>query len=155
MALLPTILSYVLSYVFLGIYWNNHHHMLQAARKVDGAVLWANLHLLFWLSLVPFVTAWMGQTRFSKVIVAFYGLVLLLSGIAYYILSLQLIRVNGRDSVLAKAVGNDIKGKVSIVIYAAAIPFALVSSGIACAFYVTVAIMWLVPDIRIERHLKS
>lgn len=154
-SLLPVFLSYVLSFVFLGIYWNNHHHLLQAARQVDGRVLWANLHLLFWLSLIPFVTAWMGENEFATWPVAFYGIILLLAGIAYLILTRALIASNGSDSPLAIAVGRDVKGKISAVIYMMAIPLAFVSAGLACGLYVLVAIMWLLPDRRIEKTLLS
>jgi uncharacterized membrane protein len=149
----PIFLSYVLSFVFLGIYWNNHHHLLQAIEHVDGRVLWANLHLLFWLSLTPFVTGWMGENHFAAWPVALYGCVLLLAAIAYFILSRALISLHGRESVLATAVGRDFKGKISIVIYAVAIPLALVNSWLALALYVLVAVLWLVPDPRIEKTL--
>jgi uncharacterized membrane protein len=152
--LLPTFLCYLLSFVFLGIYWNNHHHMLQAAKHVDGRVLWANLHLLFWLSLVPFVTAWMGENHFAALPVAIYGAVMLAAAIAYFILARLLIALDGADSVLGVAFGKDIKGKVSPIIYLVAIPLAFVRSSIACALYVLVAIIWLVPDRRIEKTLE-
>jgi uncharacterized membrane protein len=147
----PILLSYVLSFVYIGIYWNNHHHLLHATQHVNGAVLWANLHLLFWLSLVPFATAWMGENGFSGWPVALYGIVLLSAGIAYYILTKTLIRLHGHSSALATSIGRDTKGKISIGIYAAAIPLALVQSGIAGALYVLVAVMWLIPDRRLER----
>ena len=153
--LIPVFLSYVLSYVFLGIYWSNHHHLLHAISHVDGRILWANLHLLFWLSLIPFVTAWMGENHFAAWPVALYGVVLLLAAIAYFILTRTLIALHGRESVLATAVGRDRKGKVSIVIYLAAIPLAFVSPWISCALYVLVAIMWLIPDRRIEKTLHQ
>ena len=153
--LIPVFLSYVLSFVFLGIYWSNHHHLLHAISHVDGRVLWANLHLLFWLSLIPFVTAWMGENHFAAWPVALYGVVLLLAAIAYFILTRTLIALHGRESVLATAVGRDRKGKVSIVIYLAAIPLAFVNSWISCALYVLVAIMWLIPDRRIEKTLHE
>lgn len=152
--LLPVFLSYVLSFVFLGIYWNNHHHMLQAVTRVNGRVLWANLHLLFWLSLTPFVTGWMGENRFAALPVALYGVVLLGAAIAYYILSRSLISHHGADSELASAIGNDFKGKISVGFYVAAIPLAFVHPLVACALYVTVAVMWLIPDRRIERKLS-
>jgi uncharacterized membrane protein len=152
--LLPVFLCYLLSFIFLGIYWNNHHHMLQAIKHVDGRVLWANLHLLFWLSLVPFVTAWMGENRFAALPVAIYGAVLLASAIAYYILAHLLVALHGTDSALGVAFGSDFKGKVSPVIYLLAIPLAFVRSWLACALYVLVAIMWLVPDRRIEKTLE-
>ncbi len=149
--LLPIVLSYVLSFVFLGIYWNNHHHLLQAIKQVDGRVLWANLHLLFWLSLFPFVTAWAGENRFAAWPVALYGLVMLGAAIAYFILTRALIALHGRDSVLATAVGRDFKGKISVVLYITAIPIAFVHSWCSVAIYVSVAIIWLVPDRRIEK----
>jgi uncharacterized membrane protein len=153
--LYPIFLSYALSFVFLGIYWNNHHHLFQAVRVVDGRVLWANLHLLFWLSLTPFVTAWMGQNHFAGVPVALYGLVLFFAGCAYYILAQVLIAKHGKESVIAKALGRDVKGKISVAIYALAIFSALRWPGIACGLYVVVAIMWLVPDRRIEKALSA
>ncbi len=149
----PVFLSYVLSFIFLGIYWSNHHHLLHAVQHVGGSVLWANLHLLFWLSLVPFVTAWMGENYFAPWTLVLYGAVLLFSAIAYLILTLTLISLHGRDSLLATALGGDFKGKISIVIYSVAIPLALVKWWLACALYVLVAIMWLIPDRRIEKTL--
>jgi uncharacterized membrane protein len=151
--LAPVFLSYVLSFIFLGIYWSNHHHLLQAIKHVDGRVLWANLHLLFWLSLVPFVTGWTGENNFAPWPVALYGVVLFFAAIAYFILTRTLIALHGRESVLSEAVGRDFKGKVSVVIYAAAIPLAFLRSWIAFGLYVLVAIMWLVPDRRIEKML--
>ena len=151
--LVPVFLSYVLSFVFLGIYWNNHHHLLQAIKRVDGRVLWANLHLLFWLSLIPFVTGWMGENQFAAWPVALYGTVLLFAAVAYYILAQALLSLHGRDSVLATALGRDFKGKVSVVVYFVAIPLAFVNSWFACALYVLVAVMWLIPDRRIEKTL--
>ena len=151
--IVPVLISYALSFVFVGIYWNNHHHLLHAAPLVDGRVLWANLHLLFWLSLIPFVTGWMGENHFATWPSALYGVVLLLAGIAYFILAQALIAVNGRDSALAKAIGNDVKGRVSIMIYLAAIPLAFVAGWLALALYVFVAVMWLLPDRRIEKTL--
>lgn len=153
--LVPVLLSYVLSFVYLGIYWSNHHHMLHAVEHVNGGVLWANLHLLFWLSLVPFVTSWMGENHFGRWPVAVYGIVLLFASIAYFILSRALISLHGRDSVLATAVGRDFKGLISTVIYLVAIPLALVRWWLACALYVLVTIMWLVPDRRIEKTLTG
>ena len=153
--LIPVFLSYVMSFAYLAIYWNNHHHLLQAIKHVDGRVLWANLHLLFWLSLVPFVTGWMGETQFAPRPVALYGTVLLLAAVAYYILTRSLISLHGRDSVLASAVGRDFKGKISVVIYAVAIPLSFVNSWSACALYVLVAVMWLIPDRRIEKTLGA
>jgi len=151
--LLPVFLSYVLSFVMLGIYWNNHHHLLQAIERVDGRVLWANMHLLFWLSLTPFVTAWMGENRFAARPVALYGVVLLLAAVAYFILTRALLALHGRDSVLAAALGRDVKGKVSLAIYLVAILVSFAAAWLACAFYVLVAVMWLVPDRRIEKTL--
>jgi uncharacterized membrane protein len=153
--LLPTFLSYLLSFVFLGIYWSNHHHLLQAVKHVDGRVLWANLHLLFWLSLTPFVTGWVGASGFAALPVALYGCVLLLAAIAYFILAHALISLHGRESVLASALGRDFKGKISIVIYAVAIPLAFFGPLYACGLYALVAIMWLVPDRRLESSLKA
>ncbi len=152
--LLPLFLSYVLSFVHLGIYWNNHHHLFQAVERVDGPTLWANLHLLFWLSLVPFVTAWMGE-RFSPWPVALYGAVLLCAAIAYYLLTRALLAHHDRGSLLARALGRDAKGKLSVVVYVVAIPLAFVRPWIACALYVAVAAWWLVPDRRIERVLDG
>ncbi|HET6566539.1 MAG TPA: TMEM175 family protein [Rhodothermales bacterium] len=149
--LVPVFLSYVLSFVYLGIYWNNHHHMLHVTEKVNGAILWANLHLLFWLSLVPFVTGWMGENHFAAVPTALYGVVLLMAAIAYTILERAILALHGRDSLLARATGRDFKGKVSPVLYAIAIPSAFLSAWIAGGLYVVVALMWLVPDRRIER----
>jgi uncharacterized membrane protein len=151
--LLPVLASYLLSFVYLAIYWNNHHHLLHAVREVDGAVLWANMHLLFWLSLVPFTTAWMGENRYTAQPVALYGLNLLMAGTAYYILVRTLIRRQGADSKLAKAVGDDFKGRISVWIYAAAVGLTLWEPRISLALYVLVALIWLVPDRRIERVL--
>jgi uncharacterized membrane protein len=153
--LLPVFMSYALSFIYLGIYWNNHHHLLQAARHVNGAVLWANMHLLFWLSLTPMVTAWMGDSRFAPLPVALYGVVLLMSGVAYFILSRVLIGLHGESSALAKAIGGDGKGVASLALYAAAIALASVDPRWSCAIYVLVAILWLVPDRRIERQLRE
>ena len=153
--LIPIFLSYVLSFVFLGIYWNNHHHLFQVVERVDGRVLWANMHLLFWLSLVPFVTGWMGENNFSVWPVALYGTVLFFAGVAFFILTRVLLSIHSSDSVLATALGRDFKGKISVVIYLVAIPLAFVNSWIACAIYVLVAIMWLVPDPRIEKTLAQ
>jgi uncharacterized membrane protein len=149
--LLPVFLSYVLSFVYLGIYWNNHHHMLHVTRTVDGGILWANLHLLFWLSLVPFVTAWMGENHFASVPMALYGVVLLMAGVAYLFLQRAIIARQGADSMLAHAVGRDLKGKLSPVFYSLAIVASFIRPWIAGALYVLVALTWLVPDRRIER----
>ena len=153
--LIPVFLSYVLSFIFIGIYWSNHHHLLHAVQHVNGRILWANLHLLFWLSLIPFVTGWMGENHFAAWPVASYGVVLLFAAIAYFILARALISEHGGDSALAKALGKDFKGKVSVVFYAAAIPLSFVNSWLACALYVLVAVMWLIPDRRIERALTE
>jgi uncharacterized membrane protein len=153
--LIPVFLSYVLSFIFVGIYWSNHHHLLHAVRHVNGRVLWANLHLLFWLSLIPFVTGWMGENHFAAWPVALYGVVLLAAAVAYFVLTRVLISYHGEDSALAKALGSDFKGRVSVVFYAAAIPLAFVSSWLACGLYVVVAIMWLIPDRRIEHALTD
>src|SRR3977135_4126596 len=152
--LIPVFISYVLSYVYVGIYWNNHHHMLHAVRTVNGPILWANLHLLFWLSLVPFVTGWMGENHFAEVPVALYGGVLLMSAISYYVLSRSLIAHDGTPSTLASAVRGDFKGKVSVLIYVAAIPLSFVNRWLALALYAFVAFLWFVPDRRIERKLE-
>jgi uncharacterized membrane protein len=149
----PVFLSYLLSFVFLGIYWSNHHHLLQVVEHVDGRVLWANLHLLFWLSLTPFVTGWMGENRFAPQTAALYGVALLFSAIAYFILARVLLSIHSTDSVLAIALGRDFKGKISMVIYLVAIPLAFVKSWLACGLYVLVAVMWLVPDRRIEKTI--
>jgi uncharacterized membrane protein len=151
MPLLPVFLSYVLSFIYVGIYWNNHHHMLHAARHVSGGVMWANLHLLFWLSLLPFVTGWAGENHFAPLPTALYGAVLLLAGTAYYILQKSIIWHEGPDSLLSRAVGRDIKGPLSLFIYVTAIAATLLSPWISNALYVLVALMWLVPDRRIER----
>jgi len=151
--LIPVLLSYIMSFVYLGIYWTNHHHLLQAVEHVNGGVLWANLHLLFWLSLVPFATAWLGETNFARMPVAVYGGVLMAAAIAYFLLVKTLLALHGHDSLLANALGSDFKGKISVVIYAVAIALAFVNSWISCALYVLVAVMWIIPDRRIERRL--
>ena len=151
----PAFLSYVLSFVYVGIYWNNHHHMLHVCTRVTGGILWANLHLLFWLSLIPFVTAWMGENRFAPVPTAAYGALLFLAAVAYGILQRVIIKTQGSESVLARAVGHDIKGKLSPVMYLLAIPAAFVHQAIAGALYVAVALVWLYPDQRIERIVAA
>ena len=153
--LLPSFLSYVLSFVYLGIYWNNHHHMFQVTERVTGAILWANLHLLFWLSLVPFVAGWMGATEFAPTPTALYGVVMLMAAIAYYILQLTILNAPGGNAVLRAALGADWKGKLSPVMYLAAILLAYVNPWIACGRYVAVALIWLVPDRRIEWVMKE
>ena len=153
--LLPVFLSYVLSFVYIGIYWNNHHHMLHATARVNGRILWANLHLLFWLSLIPFTTGWMGENHFASLPTAIYGAVLLCSGLAYLVLQSAIVAENGSDSRLAEAVGRDWKGKVSLLSYAASIPLAFVNQWISDAIFVAVALIWLAPDPRIERKLRT
>lgn len=153
--LLPVFLTYVLSFVFLGIYWNNHHHMLQATRHVNGKILWANLHLLFWLSLIPFVTGWMGENHFAPLPTAIYGVVLLMAAIAYTILQTLIVAQQGANSTLAVAVGKDIKGKLSMLLYLVAIPSAFIHQWIADGIYVFVALIWLIPDRRIESKLSE
>ena len=153
--LTPVILSYIMSFVYVGIYWSNHHHLLQVTQHVDGRVLWANMNLLFWLSLVPFVTAWMGETHFGAMPIAAYGMVLLFAAVAYYILTLALLALHPKDSKLAIALGSDFKGKISVFIYMAAIGLAFVNSFFAGLLYLLVAIIWLVPDRRIERTLTK
>jgi uncharacterized membrane protein len=151
--LVPVLLSYVLSFIYVGIYWNNHHHMFHSTKKVTGGILWANLHLLFWLSLFPFTTAWVGANHLAPTPVAVYGFVLLMAAVAYYVLQHSIIKQQGRDSLLAAAIGKDWKGKVSPLCYLAAIPLAFASVWISNGLFIFVALMWLVPDRRIERAL--
>jgi uncharacterized membrane protein len=151
----PVFLSYVLSFVFLGIYWSNHHHLLQAVKHVDGRVLWANLHLLFWLSLIPFVTGWMGENHFAAQPVALYGVILLFAGLAYFILARLLVSLHGLDSTIAIALGRDVKGLLSLGIYLVAIPLAFFRWWLAFALYFLVAVMWLIPDRRIEKTISQ
>lgn len=153
--LLPTFLSYLLSFVYVGIYWNNHHHMLQTCHQVTGAMLWANLHLLFWLSLFPFATAWMGENHFASAPTALYGVVLLMAGAAYWILQQLIIRAQGPNSLLKKAVGDDWKGKLSPLLYAIAVMSCAYACWIAQTLFILVALMWLVPDRRIEHAFKE
>ena len=153
--LIPVFLTYVLSFVFLGIYWSNHHHLLHATRRVTGGVLWANLHLMFWLSLVPFVTGWMGENHFAPLPTAAYGVVMLCAAVAYTVLQTVIIRADGPRSHLAAAVGSDLKAKLSLLMYAIAIPLAFVHQVISDVLYVTVALMWLIPDRRIETRLAD
>ncbi len=153
--LVPIFFSYLLSFALLGTWWNNHHHLLQAAKVIDGRVLWANLHLLFWLSLFPFATAWIGQTTFAPIPVATYTGLLLLAGVAYYVLVRMLIRAHGQPAAFAEAVGRDVKGKASSVLFAIAIPIALVAPIVAMVITVGVVVMWLVPDRRMERVIRS
>jgi len=152
--LIPVFLSYLLSFVYVGIYWNNHHHTMQAVRSVNGKILWANLHLLFWLSLIPFVTAWMGENHLTQWPVFFYGVVLIMNGIAYRILALTLIKHHGEDSLIAQAFGTDFKGKVSVLLYAVAILCTWVNPTISVVIYVVVAGTWFIPDKRFERLLE-
>jgi uncharacterized membrane protein len=152
---LPVLLSYVLSFIYIGIYWNNHHHLFQATEQVSGGILWANLHLLFWLSLFPFTTAWMGENHLAAIPTAIYGFVLLMAAIAYQLLEHTIVAREGRQSLLARAIGKDWKGKLSPAFYVAAIPLAFVSSWIAGALYVFAALLWLIPDPRIEREMKK
>jgi uncharacterized membrane protein len=153
--LLPVFLCYVVSFVYVGIYWNNHHHMLHAATHVSGGILWANLHLLFWLSLIPFVTGWMGENHFAALPVALYGGVLFMAGLAYFILAQTLVKRHGKGSKLEIAFGRDYKGMASAVIYLVAVPLAFVNPWISCAAYVLVAMIWFIPDRRIERVLAE
>ena len=148
--LVPVALSYLLSFIYLAIYWNNHHHMMHTVKFVTGDILWANLHLLFWLSLVPFVTGWMGENEFAPIPVALYGLILLMAAIAYWILQNRILKHHGPDSILARAIGKDMKGKISPILYSIAIGSTMFSSLVAGILYVVVALMWLVPDKRIE-----
>lgn len=151
----PVFLSYILSFVYVGIYWNNHHHMLHTCHKVTGGILWANLHLLFWLSLIPFASGWVGENHFTSAPTALYGVVLLMSAIAYFILQQQIIATQGEDSLLKKAVGSDWKGKLSPITYATAIPLAFWYPLLSMALYVGMALIWLIPDRRIEKVLKA
>ncbi len=153
--ILPAFLTYTLSFIFLGIYWNNHHHTFQAVARINGRILWANLHLLFWLSLVPVVTGWVGDNSRAAAPAATYGVILLLAGVAYTIMIREILREEGPNSRLARAIGNDVKGKISVGLYVIAIPLAFVSPWIADAIYVTVVLIWLVPDRRIERTLRD
>jgi uncharacterized membrane protein len=148
--LIPVFSSYILSFIYIGIYWNNHHHMMHTVKRVTGDILWANLHLLFWLSLVPFVTGWMGENHFKPVPVALYGIILLMAAIAYYILQTRIITNHGPDSILAKAIGNDIKGKISPILYLLAIGLSWINGWLSGGIYILVALIWLVPDRRIE-----
>ncbi|AFD05819.1 TMEM175 family protein [Solitalea canadensis] len=153
--LIPVVISYVLSFIYIGIYWNNHHHMLHAAERIDGSVLWANLYLLFWLSLIPFVTAWMGENHFAPVTMMMYGFIMLMCALAYYILQTRIIAKNGKDSKLSQALGADFKGKASLVLYTLAIGAAFIHEWISAAIYVLVAVMWLIPDKRIEKVIDN
>ncbi len=151
--LMPVFLSYVISFIYIGIYWNNHHHMMSVVEHVNGKALWANIHLLFWLSLVPFATTWMGENNFTLWPVVLYGMLLMMSGIAYYILAQILIKLHGKNSILAKAIGKDKKGIISVVIYATAILLSFINSWIGISLYALVAAIWLIPDKRIEKRV--
>ena len=151
--LIPVFISYIISFVYVGIYWNNHHHMMQVVESINGGILWANMHLLFWLSLVPFVTAWMGENHFAKWPVTCYGFILIMNAVAYSILVLKLVKQQGKNSVLAKAIGKDKKGNISIAIYAVGIAFSWVNSTISFALYALVACIWFIPDRRIEKKV--
>ena len=153
--LTPVFLSYVLSFIYIGIYWNNHHHMLHAVERINGRALWANLHLLFWLSLIPFVTGWVNETHFAAVPVALYGAVLLMSGVSYYLFERVVIALHTEDSRLTRAMGKDLKGIMSLLIYVVAIALTFVNPWVSCALYIFVAIMWFIPDPRIERALPE
>jgi uncharacterized membrane protein len=153
--IVPVFISYILSFIYLGIYWNNHHHMLHSVQHVNGKVLWANTHLLFWLSLIPLGTGWMGENNFTKWPVILYGSILLMCGVAYYILAHQLVKLHGKDSTIGAAIGRDKKGKLSVVIYAFAIALSLMNPWIGMALYTFVAAMWIIPDKRIEKKLMS
>jgi uncharacterized membrane protein len=153
--LIPIVVSYILSFVHIGIYWNNHHHMMYAVKKVNGVILWANLHLLFWLSLLPFVTGWMGENYFTTIPVALYGLDLFMSSIAYFILSQCLLKYEGKRSVLAAAVGNDFKGKISSILYVLAIVLAFINAWTSLGIYTLVAMIWVIPDKRIEKVISE
>jgi uncharacterized membrane protein len=154
-SVLPGFISYVLSFIYIGIYWNNHHHMMHTVKRVTGDILWANLHLLFWLSLVPFITGWVGENHFKPMPMALYGIILLMAAVAYYILQTTIIKNHGSDSLLAKAIGNDLKGKISPILYLLAIISTLISGLIAGGIYILVALIWLVPDKRIEIIFKT
>jgi len=153
--LLPISISYILSFIYIGIYWNNHHHMMHTVKHVSGNILWANLHLLFWLSLVPFVTGWIGENHFAPIPMALYGVILLMAAIAYFILQTQIIKTQGENSLLARAVGNDIKGKMSPILYLIAIASNFISQWISGAIYILVALIWLIPDKRIEIIMRN
>lgn len=155
MPLLPVVLSYVLSFIYLAIYWNNHHHMMHTVKNVTGDILWANLYLLFWLSLIPFVTGWMGENHFAPIPMALYGIILLMAAIAYFILQSRIVKNNGPNSILAKAIGKDVKGKISPVLYVVAIVSTMFNQWIAGALYILVALIWLVPDKRIETIINK
>lgn len=153
--LIPALLSYVLSFAYIGIYWNNHHHMFQAAKKVNGSILWSNMFLLFWLSLIPFATSWIGEHHFAAVPMSMYGFILLMAAVSYTLLQNKIIKLEGSDSILKKAVEKDIKGKISVACYISAIPLAFVSHWISGLLYIAVALLWIIPDTRIEKQLNN
>jgi len=153
--LIPVVISYILSFIYIGIYWNNHHHMMHTVKHVSGSILWANLHLLFWLSLVPFTTGWIGENHFAPIPMAVYGIVLLMAAIAYFVLQNQIIRAQGERSLLARAIGSDIKGKMSPILYLLGIGSSFINEWISGSFYVLVALIWLIPDKRIEIILRN
>jgi len=153
--LVPIFLSYILSFIYIGIYWNNHHHIMYTVKKVSGGILWANLHLLFWLSLTPLVTGWIGESSFAQNPMALYGFILLMDAIAFYILQLQIIKSQGPDSILAKAIGKDLKGKISPILYVIGIICSWISIWISGAIFILVALIWLIPDKRIEKVIKE
>jgi uncharacterized membrane protein len=153
--LLPIFLSYILSFIYIGIYWNNHHHMMHTVKKISGSILWANLHLLFWLSLVPFVTGWIGENNFAPKPMAAYGFILLMAAIAYYTLQYQIVKEQGAESLLAKAIGKDVKGKISPILYVLGIIFTFINEWLSGALYILVALIWLIPDKRIEKIIKE
>lgn len=153
--LIPVFVSYLISFIYIGIYWNNHHHLINTVEEVSGSILWANLHLLFWLSMVPFVTAWMGSNQFAAQTLALYGFILLMCAIAYYLLQKTIVKQHGETSTLAKALGKDLKGKISPVLYLMAIPAAFLNQWISGSIYILIALIWLVPDTRIEKSLKK
>ena len=153
--LAPKFVSYVISFIYIAIYWNNHHHLLHSVKHVTGSILWANIHLLFWLSLVPFVTAWAGENHFAELPVAVYSFVMLMAGVAYFILSRSLIKVNGKDSLLSKAVGRDVKGIISMIGYAVGVPLAFVFSDGTMLIIIAIALLWLIPDTRIEKKINE
>jgi uncharacterized membrane protein len=153
--LFPVFISYVLSFINVGIYWNNHHHMLQSTSKINGKILWANLHMLFWLSLIPFATNWMGENSFAKATMSLYGIVLFMAGLSYWLLQNQIIKIQGKNSILLKAIGKDVKSKVSLVLYFMAIVFSFFQEWISGTIYVLVSLLWLVPDRRIEKGFEK
>jgi uncharacterized membrane protein len=153
--ILPVFISYTLSFIYIGIYWNNHHHLMHAVHKIDGKIMWANSHLLFWLSLMPFASGWMGENHFAPLPMALLGIILFMAGVAYYILAQCLVTIHGKDSVINRAVGKDVKGKISIVVYAVAIACCFINQWISFALYVLVAVMWFIPDRRIENKLSE